>query len=319
MSNLPNVQQNNEQILNDIQSLQTMERDLFNSLETNPNLTSDQQQKIIAKINDISNMRINLYQTLSGVNGFFQGALDSSIGTLQEQTVAIGIVESELNQAKIRLEALEAEKNNKIRLVEINNYYGDKYSEHAKLMKIIIFILVPVIILTILSNKGFLPRSIYYILICIISIIGAYFFWKTFASIIMRDNMNYNEYNWYFIPANAPTGSSSTSDPWASNANVLTCVGAACCSSNQTYNTSLNICVDASGSTTPSTSSGFTTLGGSLFSSMESFKNGGKKPTTESMVNSILTKTSGNYKSQYTMNGNERVKAYSGSNFLNFK
>jgi len=319
MSNLPNVQQNNEQILNDIQSLQTMEQELFSSLETNPNLTGDQKQKIIAKINDISNMRINLYQTLSGVNGFFQGAMNSSTGTLQEQTAAIGIVESELNQAKIRLEALEAEKNNKIRLVEINDYYGDKYTEHARLMKIIIFILVPVIILTVLSNKGILPKGIYYALISIIAVIGAYFFWMTFASIIMRDNMNYNEYNWYFNPSTAPTGSGSTTDPWASNSNVFTCVGAACCSSNQSYDTSLNICVDASGSTTPSSSSGFTTLGGSLFSSMESFQNGGKKTTTESMVNSILTKTSGNYKSQYTMNGNERVKAYSGGNFLNFR
>ena len=35
MSNLPNISQNNEQILNDIQSLQKIEQDLFTSLETN--------------------------------------------------------------------------------------------------------------------------------------------------------------------------------------------------------------------------------------------------------------------------------------------
>ena len=40
MSELPNVQQNNEQILNDIQSLQQMEQKLFNSLETNPNIST---------------------------------------------------------------------------------------------------------------------------------------------------------------------------------------------------------------------------------------------------------------------------------------
>ena len=68
-------------------------------------------------------MRVNLYQTLSGVNGFFQTALSSSIGTLQEQTTAIAIVENELNQSKKRLEVLEIEKNNKVRLVEINDYY----------------------------------------------------------------------------------------------------------------------------------------------------------------------------------------------------
>jgi hypothetical protein len=47
MPDLPNISQNNEQILNDIQSLQKMEQDLFSSLETNTNLTTQQKQKII--------------------------------------------------------------------------------------------------------------------------------------------------------------------------------------------------------------------------------------------------------------------------------
>jgi hypothetical protein len=318
-----NVQQNNEQILNDIQALQSMEQELFSNLESNQNLTSQQQQDIISKINQISNMRVNLYQTLSGVNGFFQGALNSSIGTLQEQTSAIGIVESELNQAKIRLQALEAEKNNKIRLVEINDYYGDKYTEHARLMKIIIFILIPVIFLTLLFNNGILPKAIYYGLICIIAVIGGYMFWRTMASILMRDNMNYNEYNWYFDIASAPTGSSSSTDPWASTASAA-CVGAACCSSNQTFDASLNVCVDASSNsttTTSSTTSGFTTLFGSLFSEKESFNNNNNNTNslTESMVNQVLTKTSNNYRTQYTMNGESRVKPFGGGSFVNFR
>ena len=125
-TNSNDSQQTNEQILNDIQTLQTMEQQLFSNLENNPNLTTQQQQEIVQKMNQLSNMRINLYQTLSGVNNYYQNALNSSQGTLKEQTVAIYIVENELNSAKKRLEALDVEKMNKIRLVEINNYYGDK-------------------------------------------------------------------------------------------------------------------------------------------------------------------------------------------------
>ena len=169
MTDQTEIQQNNEQLLNDIQSLQTMEQQLFNSLETNPNLTTSQQQQIVEKMNQISNMRINLYKTLSQVNNFFHNSLSSSQGTLQEQTAAIGIVENELNKSKRRLQILEQEKNNKIRLVEINNYYGDKYSEHSIFMKTIIFTLLPIIILAILNSKGFLPNMIYYILLSIIA------------------------------------------------------------------------------------------------------------------------------------------------------
>ena len=113
-------------------------------------------------MNQLSNMRINLYQTLSGVNNYYQNALTSSQGTLKDQTTAIYIVESELNQSKRRLELLNMEKNNKIRLVEINNYYGQKYAEHSDLMKNIIYILIPVLILSLLKNKGLLPENIRY-------------------------------------------------------------------------------------------------------------------------------------------------------------
>ena len=266
MSGQPNVAENNEQILNDIQSLQQMEQQLFNSLETNTTLSPQAQQQIVEKMNQLSNMRINLYQTLSGVNGFFQNALSSSVGTLQEQTVAIGIVENELNQAKKNLEVLEAEKNNKIRLVEINDYYGEKYSEHSQLMKIIIFTLVPVIILAFLNNKGILPNTIYYILLIIVAIIGAYFFWVRIASIIMRDNMNYQEYSWYFNPSKAPSGAASATDPWLSNNMPGTCIGQECCSAGQTWDASLNVCV-----------------GDSTVNVTESF-------LTETMVNKALTK-----------------------------
>lgn len=272
MSDLPNISQNSEQILNDIQSLQKIEQDLFNSLETNTNLTTQQQEKIIQKMNQITNMRINLYTTLSGLNNFYGEALNSSATTLKEQSAAIEIVESELNKSKRRLQLLEAEKNNKIRLVEINNYYGDKYAEHSQLMKIIIFTLVPIIIITLLKSKGILPSIIYNILIVIISFIGGYFIWSRYASIITRDNMNYQEYDFYFDPNSAPSGSTTTTgDPWLSQNVGGTCVGENCCSVGQTWDVSLNQCIGASTVTEPF--------------------------VTETFVNNILTKKqNGKYK-----------------------
>jgi hypothetical protein len=269
MSGLPDIQQNNEQILNDIQSLQQMEQQLFNSLETNTSLTTTQQEQIIDKINQISTMRVNLYQTLSGVNNYFQNTLTSSIGTLKEQTVAISIVESELNQAKKRLALLEEEKNNKVRLVEINDYYGEKYAEHGQLMKIVIFTLVPIIILAILNNKGFLPDKIYYLLVGFFAIFGAIFFWYRMFSIWARDNMSYQEYDW---PAPTGTTGSTTvsSDPWFTGKLPGTCIGEFCCSTGQTYDSSLNQCVGDS--------------------TVETF-------VTESMLNNVLSKNSGTRKS----------------------
>jgi len=267
MPELPDIQ-NNEEILNNIQSLQQIEQQFFTSLETNPNLSREQQEKILDKINRITSMRLNLYNTLSGINNFFQNALQNSVGTLKQQVTTIAIVENELNQSKRRLEVLETEKNNKIRLVQINNYYGDKYAEHSQLMKIVIFTLIPVIIITFLHNKTILPDTIYNILLIIISIIGAVYFLNTYISIIMRDNMVYDEYDWKFDASTAPTASADSSgDPWLTNTNTGICVGEFCCSQGQVYDASLNVCVIGKPETTTTTTT-----------------------TTESFVNQVLTK-----------------------------
>ncbi len=307
-------QETNEQILNDIQTLQTMEQQLFRNLENNPNLTTQQQKEIVQKMNQISNMRINLYQTLSGVNNYYQNALNSSQGTLKEQTAAIYIVENELNNAKRRLEALDVEKMNKVRLVEINNYYGDKYAEHGSLMKIIIFTLIPVIILALLNRSGILPAIIYYILVIIIAAIGGYFFWLRFGSIITRDNMNYQEYDWYFDASAAPSGTAtSTSDPWASLGSMGTCVGQACCSDGQLYDETIDQCVGSSTATPSSTDT---------YAAPRAAPRAATRTTTESfvtegMIEKMLTKTEqGKHKADVVYKGNTSIQPNISESFI---
>jgi len=213
-----------EKLLTDIKSLQNIEKELFDTLETNTNLSSEQYNKIIIKINSISQMRVNLYQTLGNINIFYKDGVLNSQQVLQQQAFAIGIVEKQLNEAKQKLKYLELQKNNKIRLIQINDYYGQKYSEHSLLMKYIIFTLVPIIIISFLSNKGFLPKFIFYILLIIITVIGSIFIIFRLVSIWNRDNMNYQSYLWSFNIKNAPSvisNSGNENDPWLSSGSNL--------------------------------------------------------------------------------------------------
>ena len=288
-SSLPNSQDNSQQLLNDIQSLQNIESELFNNLESNTGMTVQQQQQVIDKINQISSMRMNMYQTLGNLSDYYQNTLQNSQGTLQEQSVAIGIVEKELNQAKQRLEMLQAEKNNKIRLIEINTYYGDRYAEHAGLMKILIAILLVFILVTSIKKQFGLPDALYYGLIVIISIIGGISLVKRFISIINRDNMNYQQYAWSYpsdVSGNDASGNDiSGNNPWVLSQASNQCIGSECCSSGQTFDASLNQCVGDS--------------------------------TVETFVNNVLTKGSMNYKKPDVTLNNNYGPNYSES-FLNF-
>jgi len=152
----------NQQTLIDIQDLQNIEKGLFSGLETamaNNSLSPEQKNTVIQKINDVSQMRINLYKNISTFNNAFHDNVSSARNTLRDQTIAIEIVEKELNEAKRRLQLLNDEKANKLRLVEINEYYTEKYNFQAKIMKTIIFICIPIIVLGIFTRYG-LPKSI---------------------------------------------------------------------------------------------------------------------------------------------------------------
>lgn len=236
---------NLEKLLNDIQSLQETEQKLFNSLDANTLLTREQQDKILNKINLISEMRLNLYRTLGGVNNVYQSALNNSKDVYNQQKQAVRVVEKQLNDNKKKLAFLEKEKNNKIRLIQINDYFGQKYNEHASLMKYIIYMLIPIIIVCFIYNLGLLPTFLFYALIIVISVIGSLYIVFKFISIWNRDNMNYQAYDWNFNLNKAPRADDSNiSYPWdLPDVNLGLCIGNSCCSPGTIYDTNINQCI----------------------------------------------------------------------------
>ena len=230
-----------ESILKDIKQLQTLEQELFNSLEKNTGLTTAEQDKILDKINKITSMRIDLYQTLNEINKFYKNSLDNSNITLYEQKQAVSVLENNLNKTKKQKERLVKSKNNKIRLIEINNYYGDRYEEHTQLVKIVVFSLIPIVILSL--ARSYIPVIVYSVLIAFILVISGYYFIMRLLSIVNRDDMNYDEYQWNFNPAKAPGPPVKDPKPRLATGNWGTCIGSACCSEGQDYNEDLNLCV----------------------------------------------------------------------------
>ena len=276
----------NDQILNDIQKLQNIERDLFSSLE-NPQIQPQESTTIISKINDVSQMRLNLYKLLGNLNTNYKNSLTNSREVLSEQNVAVDIVETELNRLKRRLAAIEEEKNNKIRLIEINTYYEQSYDDHANLMKLFIYILIPVIIISILFKLNIIPGSIYTVLNVIIILVGVILLWRNYSKIYMHDKLNYPEYAWTFDASAAPgpDTSASNADPWAGLG--ATCIGSACCLSGTTFDTNLGKCVPESSAASTET-----------FINME-------------QLNSVFTKHTGEFKKpDVTMNSKIYPKNY---------
>jgi len=260
LANLPkiNLGQGSEQTISNITDLQTIEMKLYESLDNNK-LTQEQRSRIIDKINEIAQTRLTLYQGISNMASSYQQNLETSNNTIQEQMLAIDIVENELNQAKRRLNLLEEQKYNKLRLVEINTYYGKQYNAYKDVAKTIVFFSILVLIIVILGKKEILPTNIYIVLNVLVISMGAIGVGRQIIKISNKDNMNFDEYDWYFDKSKAPvdttptltgTDGSSTSDPWATS--NIACVGATCCdeASGFIYDSTKNMCVLSTTNTT---------------------------------------------------------------------
>jgi hypothetical protein len=248
--NITDIEEGRSQTLANITDLQNIEKEYFskltNDLAQNA-LTQEEKDNLVQKINQISQMRINLYKNLDGMYSFYHSNVASTRNTIDEQSIAIDIVEKELNESKLKMKEIEQEKYNKLRLVEINNYYSEQYNDHSGIMKTIIIICIPVLILTILSNRGFLPRNLYLVLLIIIVVIGVIYLGKNIIYSMSHDNMNYQEYTWNFKPENAPqvdTSGTGGVDPWDNSTND-TCQGQACCDTGYIYDSSpsINKCI----------------------------------------------------------------------------
>ena len=233
------IQAKNTQTLTDIQDLQTIETELFTTLEAgmnNNSLSSLQKQSILDKIGQISTMRSQLYNNMNGTQSFIQKNATFASTTLGEQLDAIKIVEEELTESKKRYKLIQEDKHNKLRQVEINTYYGDKYSNHSNILKTVIFVCILIIIISLLANYGIISQYFYYYLFIIIMTIGIIYIGWLISDAMSRDNMNYREYSWGNYPPTSPppVDSSDTAiDPWASIG--LTCIGQDCCDTDFTY------------------------------------------------------------------------------------
>jgi len=189
---------------------------------------------------------------LSSINSYYTQNLIGSSQTLDQQTDAVAIMDKEMTRAKKRLAYINEQKANKLRLVEINQYYSASYAEWSYLIKILI---VTIIVLTIVVKTRtylpWLPQELYSLLIFIIIVTSIYFIFTTIVSIYSRDNMVYDEYNWHFNRDNAPkmdTGGSFT-NPFKLP-DMMTCIGSACCQEGTLWSNDTHKCMPQVSTTT---------------------------------------------------------------------
>lgn len=187
-------------ILENIANLQTLEQAALANLTSlmNANSSSEVINPIIEQINNLSNSRIAMFQSLSNTASVLQSGVSNSRSDLVSQTTLLNVVEDQIINAKTALAGLQNKNDTKLRMVQINTYYGQRYEAQSELMKLVIMVCIPVLILFVLKKKSLIPEMIANYAIGITIAVSAIFVIRKVWNISMRSNMNYDEIDWKF-------------------------------------------------------------------------------------------------------------------------
>lgn len=244
MSNLINVSNNIQSIVDQITSTEQSLTTTLNDVNTPSNIKTE----INNRLSELGNIKTALLNQLNPLYKTFQDNVAISNDVLNKQILALGIINDESVNSDRQLGLLTTEKRDKSRLVEINTYYGKQYNAHKQIMKTIVLICIPIIILTILGNKGLFPNTFAVLLITMIIIFGIFAIGYQIIDLSNRSKMNYDEYDWNFNKKNAPAAAPITNlndlnDPWS--ASYGTCIGSSCCATVEAYNSNTKKCCNS--------------------------------------------------------------------------
>jgi hypothetical protein len=253
-------------ILNNIKNLQETEQALITKLDTYTSAsgyTSNDPEitEMVNTINSIADARIGMFKNISTNASILQAGVSQSRIDLVSQMTLLQVVEDQLNQAKSKIQLLSNRNDTKMRMVQINTYYGQRYEAQSNLMKKIILVCLPILVLYILKKKNILPETIANYVIGIVVAIGSIFIVYNIWDIFTRNNMDFNSYDWNYEQPGAQIPSI-----WESNkqnffkfdnllknlmGNLGLCVAESCCADGLTYDDKNLKCV------VPPTRSGF--------------------------------------------------------------
>ena len=163
-----------EGVLEAIEGSQVEQQQLYDQLNT---LSGDdesiaKQNEILDRINRLSMIRGTLFATLEQMYQRLGGRVATTRGVLADQITVAKVMEQQLVEAKRSLDQVVGTQDNKMRMVEVNTYYADKYRAQSGLMQLIIIVVVVFLVLVILLKRKLMPERLGAVLLIAVFIIG---------------------------------------------------------------------------------------------------------------------------------------------------
>ena len=183
-------------IINNINHIQSVEKGLITQLSNASDQTT--KTKLSNQINEIVKTRITLYESLVLLYSSTEQNITESNYQIKKQVELINEMEEQLNNLKGTNN--HNEQTMRIRLIQINKYYIQKYQSYVNLFKMLIKFCSTIIILAIINKLGFMPDYAFHVFIVVACLYWGYYLIPVMFDLFRRDNMDFNQFSWNYIP-----------------------------------------------------------------------------------------------------------------------
>lgn len=206
-----------DKIIGEIEFLLKKENGLMKKLVDDEGSNPD--EKVRQDIRTIMDARSALYKSLylEILGNYSNAAMAKQV--FEDQTKALKIVEHELNRAKELYNITHQEQINKLRLIEINDYYGEMYTDRTYILKCLVAFCIHACMLSLLYYQDLIPKYLYIICLSLTFVVGGVYLTVRILWAYTADNMIYSQHNFMQIsPGDVDTTNpTGTGNPWASS------------------------------------------------------------------------------------------------------
>jgi hypothetical protein len=148
---------------------------------------------------NINNLRDTNNQLFNNIYTNFQILSDanakSTIAYINQSAASDIFAEMNTNTVNV-VDSLEKVEKNKLRMVQINDYYSKRYDAETAIVKKVIIVLVVFLLISILSYKKLIPTKIAAVICGILLFVTAFIIYMGHTDIESRDKLYFDEFDW---------------------------------------------------------------------------------------------------------------------------
>lgn len=248
------LSESQQQLLKSVQQLQDEQTNNISTFATASDPTEKNQ--ILGRMKQNETLQTQLLSSLGRVALVQTQEVDNRRNAAKELAILVELAEQELQDMRARVDAIQTTHSAKQRMIEMNTYYGKRFMAQAGVMKIFIYMCLPVLVFAVLANMGLLPNYIAGFIIIAIIVVGIVHIYYAVHDINRRDKMNFDEYTWEFDPSrvgaviNPKDVTKRHRHQHRTTADDIMCSNGKCCGEHTTWNPASKSCVvqDAQGS-----------------------------------------------------------------------